>query len=320
MEEKKLRVYNKIWLKLKEAKRIALVSHLNPDGDTIGSSTALFEAIKSNFYFKKIDLICLDDIPAKFSFLAHTNKFKKSFDYHNYDLIIFLDISNLSLTWFDKFYPSFLSIDDFNTISIDHHVTNKIFARQNLVISNYSSTTMIIYEFLKSVWAKINKNTATSILTGIYTDTWWLKHSNTNSLTLKYCSELLDLKADKQSIIDNIFYNNSLDTVKLWWSLLQKSFINNDILYTYISKTDLDNFWVDYDSISWVIDYLNMVEWIKYSVTLTQKWDFVKWSLRTLRDDIDVSKLAVKYWWWWHKKASWFTRQWQLCEIKTLKF
>lgn len=320
MEEKKLRVYNKIWTKIKNAKKIALVSHRNPDGDTLWSSTALFEAIKTNFFFKKIDLICIDDISEKMLFIPNTNRFTKNFDYHKYDLIIFSDISNIWQTWFDKIYPSFLNDKKFNTINIDHHITNKLFARQNIVISWYASTTLIIYEMFKLLNIKINKTAATSLLTWIMTDTWWFKHSNTDSLVFEYTSELITLWADLDLIVNKFFKSNKLSILRLWWKIIWKSFINKDILYTYINKSDLDTFWVNYDDISWVVDYLNMIDTIKYSVTLTQKGEYVKWSLRTLRNDIDLSKLASKYWWWWHKKASWFTKEWIINETKTLNF
>lgn len=321
MLEKKLRVYTKVWKKISESKNIALVSHKNPDWDTLWSSTWLYEAIKSNFFFKKIDLICIDDISEKLLFIPNSNNFSKNFNYHKYDLIIFSDISNIWQTWFDKIYPSYLSDKRFNTINIDHHITNTIFARQNIVISWYASTTLIIYEMLKLLNVKINSKCATSLLTWILTDTWWFKHSNTDSLVFKYWSELLKLWWDLNLIINSFFKKNKLDVLRLWWKIIWKAFINeNNILYTYINQSDLDSYDLNYDDLSWVIDYLNMIEWIKYSVTLTQKWEYIKWSLRTLRNDIDLSKLAWKYGWWWHKKASGFTKEWVIIEKKILKF
>jgi nanoRNase/pAp phosphatase (c-di-AMP/oligoRNAs hydrolase) len=65
---------------------------------------------------------------------------------------------------------------------------------------------------------------------------------------------------------------------------------------------------------------LNSADWIKYSVILTQKWEYVKWSLRTLRDDIDLTDLAKKHGWWGHKKASGFTVRGNIEEFKSLNF
>jgi phosphoesterase RecJ-like protein len=98
MLDKKLRVYNQLLEKIKLSKNIALISHKNPDIDTIGSVTAFFETIKNNFLYKNIDLICVDIIPEKYRFLTHTNRFKQDFNPKNYDLIIFFDSGSKTQT------------------------------------------------------------------------------------------------------------------------------------------------------------------------------------------------------------------------------
>ncbi len=62
MYQKKVRIYNLVLNKIKEAKRIALISHMNPDGDTISSACSLYGIINDNFSWKKIDLICKNKI------------------------------------------------------------------------------------------------------------------------------------------------------------------------------------------------------------------------------------------------------------------
>lgn len=321
MDQKKIRVFNKIIDKLKKAKNIALVSHRNPDGDTIGSATAFYEILISNFPGKKLNLICRDKIPKNLLFIPNSELYKTYFDPEDYDLVIFFDSGSKSQTAYDIEYPDLFDGKTYNTIWIDHHKTNEVYCRQNLILTSYASTTMIVYELFKNTWYYINPNRATNLLTGIFTDTWGLKHSNTNALVYKYTADLIKLWADRQFIIDNFFKNNSLDRLKLWWRIIDKSFIDKEnILYTYINKTDIDSFWVDYEDISWITDLLNSREWIRYSVILTQKWEYVKGSLRTLRDDIDLSDLAKKHWWGWHKKASGFTVAWNIEELKKLNF
>lgn len=321
MNQQKQRVFNKIIDKIKLAKNIALISHRNPDWDTIWSATAFYEIIISNFPGKKTNLICRDKIPKNLTFINNSKLYKTYFDPEDYDLIVFFDSWSKSQTSFDIIYPELFDSKTYNTIWIDHHKTNEVYCKQNLIMTNYASTTMIIYELFKDTSYYINQNAATSLLTWIFTDTGWLKHSNTNSLVYKYTRELIKLWADRQFIIDNFFKNNSLDRLRLWWRIIEKSFIDKEnILFTYINKTDIDAFWVDYEDISWITDLLNSREWIKYSAILTQKWEYVKWSLRTLRDDIDLTSLAKKHWGWWHKKASGFTTTWNIEEIKTLNF
>lgn len=321
MLEKKRSVYLSLQEKIKNAKNIALISHKNPDIDTLWSSTAFFILLHNNFLYKNIDLICVDEIPKKYRFLKQTELFKKDFNPKNYDLIIFFDSWSKSQTWFDEKYPFLFDEKNFNTISIDHHITNEIYAKQNILNTTYSSTTMIVFEIASILNWKISPIVATHLLAWIYTDTWWLKHWNVNEITYLFSSKLKLLWWSEQIIIDKFFRNNKLSTIRLWWKILSDSFIDeNEVLFSYVNKSMLESYNSDYEDISWVIDYLNMTQWIKYSTLLTQKWEYVKASLRTLRDDIDLTQIAKEFQGWWHKKASWFTTKAQVQEIKSISF
>lgn len=321
MFHKKLRVYNKILDKIKWASKIALISHRNPDGDTLGSATAFCQIVASNFSNKKIDLICKDLIPKNLSFIHNTELYTQNFHPSNYDLIIFFDSGSKEQTSLDIEFPELFDGKTYNTIWIDHHITNEIYAKQNVILTWYAATAMIVYELFSFTGFYIDTIAATNILTWIYTDTGWLKHSNTDSLAYKYTRELVNLWADISYIVDNFFKNNSLDKLKLWWKIIEKSFIDKEnILYTYINKNDVDSFNCDFTDASGITDLLNSREWIKYSVILSQKWEYVKGSLRTLRDDIDLTALAKKHGWWGHKKASGFTVRGNIEEFKSLNF
>lgn len=306
--EKKYRVYKMIHNKIKKANNIAIISHINPDIDTISSSLALKKTIWLNFRTKKIDLVCADKIPNNFHFLFDRDYFYTDLNPYYYDLIIFLDVARPSQTWFELKYKKLFSKEWFNTLTIDHHISNTLFSRQNILIWDYSSTTMILYEIFKFNKYKIDKNIANLLLSWIYADTWILKHSNTTKHTFKYLSEIFKYNPDLQFILDNLIRNNKLSTLKLYWKIFKDSFItNDDVLNSYISQTSLDNYNSDYNDIKGVLDYLSWIKWVKYAQLLTQKWEYVRCSLRTLRDDIDLIKIASKFKWWWHKKASGFT-------------
>lgn len=321
MLERKIKIYFQIIKKIEEAKKIALVSHKNPDLDTVWSALWFYNIAHENFSNKNIDLICIDDIPEKYQFLPNTNLYKKYFNPKDYDLIIFFDSWSKNQTWFDTKYPDLYDKKTYNTINIDHHITNEVYWKQNIINTSYSSTTMIIFEIFYLTRKKISELSSTYLLAWILTDTWWFKHPNTDKTTYFISSKLIEFGWNLQLIVNKFFKSNKLSTIKLWWRIMSESYIDeNNVLYAYVNKTLLDTYSSTYEDISWVIDHLNTSEGIKYTTLLTQKWDFIKWSLRTLRDDIDLTQIAKKYDWWWHKKASWFTMQWNLETIHTLNF
>jgi len=319
MLEKKLKIYKIFLKKISLAKKILIISHKNPDWDTLGSSTWLkwiIDNIESN---KQVDIFCIDKIPDKLKFIYNTDKIKNNFSF-NYDLYIFVDVASKNQVWLEENFREIFNKKNFNTISIDHHPSNELFAKQNIIISNYPSTTAIIYEIAKFLKLKFSEKIATNLLTWIMTDTWNFMHSNTSALAYKYSWELLNLWADKQYIINNFFKNNDFITLKTWWQIFSNAFLEKEILTSYITKKELFFLNSNYEKISWSLDYLNTVENIKLSSLLYEKNDIIKGSLRTLRDDINLNDLAKKYWWWWHKKAAWFSVKWQILIEKTISF
>jgi nanoRNase/pAp phosphatase (c-di-AMP/oligoRNAs hydrolase) len=145
-------------------------------------------------------------------------------------------------------------------------------------------------------------------------------HSNTDPIAMKYAWELLELWADKDYIINNFFKKNDFLTLKTWGKIFSNSFLDKEILTSYITNSQLEEIWANTENVSGALDYLNTCSNIKLSSLLYEKGDIIKGSLRTLRDDVDVSKIAKKFSWWGHKKAAWFTIKWKLEIEKTIVF
>jgi len=315
----KKRVYNNIYKKIKKSQYIAIISHINPDLDTIWSALSLKTIIENNFKNKKINIIC-KDYSNQYPYLVKNENILNDINPFYYDLIIFLDISSPSQSWFEREFPKLFDKKTFNTINIDHHKSNNIFARQNIVMSSYTSTSMLLYEIYKTLKLKISKEVWTYILAWIISDSGRFMHSNTNYQTLKVTWELLSIWAEYNFLLDKIYFTNKLETVKIYWKIFSNSFISKDnVLNSFINYITIDNNKISYSEIKWILDYLVWVDDTKYTRFLLQNWDFIKFSLRTLRNDIDLSMIARKYNWWWHQKASWFTIKGNLLEEKNIK-
>lgn len=311
MNKQKINAYLHLLAEIQIANKISLISHKNPDLDTLWSALWMYEIIKNLDKNKEIELICVDKIPKKMKFLKNIELFQTNFDYKTSDLIIFLDSSMPLVTWLEELHPK-LFTKSLNTVNIDHHVSNKLYWRQNIVNANFSSCSMILYDFCETLWFKIDSDLANYLLLWIMSDTWWLRHANTTSETLRIVGNLKECWWDINMIYQNFFNKLNISTLRLWWEIITNSFIENNVLNAFVNKSDVESFDCDYDDVNGVVDYLNMAKEAYYTTLLTQKWDFIRWSLRTLRNDIDLSKLAQKFKWWWHKKASWFTLEWQV--------
>ena len=283
---------------------ILIVAHKNPDWDTIWSTTAFYEYLK--YIWKKPTLVCESSIPDSLSFIPNTEFFERDFDLKNFDIAIICDAWAKHIAWFYETHPELFE-QKIPVINLDHHLKNDCYWTIN-IIEQYAATTCLVYEIFRFFNVHFTPTIATSLLTWIYTDTWSFMHSNTDSYTLRVAAELLRKWANLRYIYKYIFRTIKISTLKLWWQVLKSIYKNDEgIIIATVTEEDFKQIWASYDELTWVVDYVNSVPNSKFSILLTERNWKVKWSLRTLNNDIDLTEIAWRFWWWWHRKAAWFT-------------
>lgn len=313
MDKKDKLIYRQVYNELDRSQNIALISHINPDIDTTGSATAFYDAIINNWDKKNIDLICISDIPGKYEFLLHIDKYQKDFNPDDYDLIVFFDCWASTQSWWVDTYPKLFDKKSYNTISIDHHASNDFFAKLNIVNTNYASATILIYDILKYLNLKISKRWYTNLLSWLYTDTGSFMNSNTNSLAFEIAWELVSLWAENKYVIEHFLKNNSINRLRYMWYLFKKSFIDKDwVLTASRTKDIIESFDLKDNEQTWVWNNLSIIYNTLYSRYIISDGEYIKWSLRTSSEDIDLTKVASIYGGWWHKKASGFLTRWNI--------
>ena len=170
------------------------------------------------------------------------------------------------------------------------------------------STTMVIYQMLTNLNMPIDRNSATALLTGIYTDTGSFVHSNTNSEALRMAARLLAKGANLRGISKDIFNTTKISTMRLWGRVLKNTYQTpTGVTMSVVTQKDFEDCGATYDEMTGVVDYVNSVPNSAYSVILTEKQGAVKGSLRTLNEDVDVSAIASNYGGGGHTKAAGFT-------------
>lgn len=227
---------------IKSSKNILLVSHINPDGDTLGSMCGLYSLIKDN-YKKKCDMVTVSDVPVTYNFLPNISEAKLISEYdfsREYDLVINLDVAALDRCVDAQNLFNKAKI----TINIDHHETNPGYAKLNLVEPNASATAEVLVGLAKELGWKISLDTAICLYTGIVTDTGCFKFSNTTQKTMEYAGWLLSYGVSPSEIYQKCYESNSKDMVLFQSYCVNKAkFVNDDkIAYTIVYKKDLEKF------------------------------------------------------------------------------
>jgi phosphoesterase RecJ-like protein len=297
---------------IKKHKNILIISHRNPDGDTVGANLAL-KTVLSKHFGKKVSSACADPLPESLKFLPESDSFIMQINKEKYDLIISVDCSSKDQLKFNEIENPI--------INIDHHPTNNNYGSVNIVDPDAASVTEILYDFFKFIEVDITPRTATNLLAGVYNDTGSFMHSNTTAYTYKIASVLVEAGASWSQIVENMFKTQSVQQLKLWGRVLSNARINKK--GTIVSKVTQSDFKETHSSpqdLSGIINYLNSVSQSKMSILLAEDMHgHVKGSLRSKEDDIDVAMICEKFGGGGHKKAAGFTIPGKIVSEETWK-
>ena len=291
---------------LAPAKRILCICHRNPDGDAIGSLLGMGLLLEQAFPDKHILYHCKDPVPAPFAFLPSAVRVQGAPILAEGDRIVFLDSAEPKLTEFHESHPQLFD-GSYPSLVIDHHPTNSKYGAVNIIKAEASSACEIIVELAEQLGWDITPDIATCLLTGVYTDTGGLCHSNTSASVYRIVARLLRSGARRQEIIKSVFRTAKLSTLKLWGRVLEKiSLTDEGGAISAVTEADFRATGAHHSELTHAVDYVNAVPGMRFSLILSERDGKVKGSLRTLRDDVDVSAMAAKFDGGGHRKAAGF--------------
>ena len=286
-----------------------LVPHQGPDGDALGSVSAL--ALFLHDLGKTFTIYCKTDAPHAFDFLPYIDELHSDesiWDDPRYTTVINVDTGDLTYAGIDSFIEQ--KQEKPYIINIDHHASNKEYGDLNLVITHASSTTEILYSFFKQNDALVTAHMATALLTGLITDTGNFSNGGTSRNALRVASELISHGANLTRIRNAVLKNKSVGALKFWGTVLSRLQIHTDsqIAYTYYTIQDLATCNVDPEEAEGIANLLNYLNEGKAAMVVKEETqDEVKVSLRTTHDDVDVSAIAIHFGGGGHRKAAGFS-------------
>ena len=203
---------------LQQSDNILLLCHAHPDGDTLGSATALARALTA--MGKRVKVDCSDPVPKDFSFMFEglsAEEFEPQF-------IAAIDVADIKLLGreYEGLYGGRIDL------CIDHHGSNMLYADKVCLEADSASTAEMIYMLLRQMDAEITPVIASCLFTGVSTDTGCFRFSNTTVRTFENAAELAKLGADTYNIIQVFFETKTktfaslerlaLDTMRLYFS------------------------------------------------------------------------------------------------------
>ena len=288
---------------LSSSKKVAIIGHINPDGDCFGSISAV-----NDYIHTKHD--CLIHCFAQCETIAEEFKpFTEDINFNpqplsNYDLCICVDAADICRL--GKY------IDVFNnsssTICIDHHATNKGFADIN-IINIISSNCENIYNLLREDGFEISKPTAGKLFAGIVTDTNNLSTNMVTANTYKAAMDLINKGINYYKIIKFFMGGNSMPQYRLLSMAMNGAqfYNNNTIMVMRITSDQLNAAGGTQEDLNPIINQAFCMKHAKAALLITPRNGQAHVSFRS-RGDIDVSVLAQHFGGGGHKPAAAFTK------------
>ncbi len=291
---------------LSKAKRIACICHRAPDGDAIGSLVGMALLLEQQFPNKTITMHCVDGVPDTFFFIDAAKRVMGAPVLQSGDAAVIVDCGEPKMTELHVTHPQLFD-GTYPVLMIDHHPGNPRFGTVNLLVPEAASTCEIIVALADMLKWEIQGEIATALLTGVYTDTGGLLHSNTTPAVYRTVGRLLRAGARQQMIVTAVFRTAKLSTLKLWGRVLEKISVTEEGgAISAVTEGDFRATGADYSELAGAIDYVNAVPGMRFSMVLSERDGKVKGSLRTLRDDVDVAAMAGNFSGGGHKKAAGF--------------
>lgn len=285
---------------LQPCQNIAIGGHQNPDGDAVGACFALAYALQKD---GKNVVVVLEPFSKKYDIIAEKELLlsQENYDDSNFDAFIALDSGDKERLGQAK--------DIFDRtklkINIDHHVSNTYFGEYNYVDGDASSTSEIIYRYLRDDDV-INQKIAAALYAGILYDTAGFRHSSTSPATLSAAAELTTYSIPANKIYTTFFDNRTFSELKLLGRAFEKAekYFNGNVIYTFLTQQDIQQCQGTSKEVDSVVNFIKGVEDIKIACFIYQKGEKeVKASFRC-EDGYDVCKLAQNFGGGGHVKAA----------------
>jgi len=262
-----------------------ILSHARPDGDAIGSIIGLSLALQKKG--KKPRMVLIDGLPRKYKSLTGADQIQRSIK-SDYDLVIALDCADKNRI------GSPAEILDIH-LNIDHHITNKLFAKTNLVIPEQPATTAILATYLPLWGFQIDEDVANALLMGMVTDTIGFRTFNVTPEFLRLAADLMEKGADLSSLYYQTLTAQSLPASKIWGLALSRIQSKDNLAWTTITLKDrADAAYQGRDDAD-LTNHLSSLENIDVAILFNEQKDGkVKVSWRS-NAKYDISKVAMQF-------------------------
>jgi phosphoesterase RecJ-like protein len=289
---------------VRTARRIAVCSHIDPDGDAVSSVLALAHAMEKAGHAVDRVLASGERAPVTYGFLEGSSRFVRADALRERpDLVFALDAPNPS-----RLGEAMALLDGAVVVVIDHHPDNARFGAVNLVDPDAPSTSALVWEVLQSMAIAPDQTVLDCVFCGLMTDTGRFSYANATPRAFRLAAELAEAGARTAWAYSNVYERRSHAALKLVARTMDRlTFANGGVVaYSWISDDDLRETGALPEETEDMIDTIRVVDGPEVVVLFKCSTGRVKASLRA-KDGADVGDVARALGGGGHRAAAGFT-------------
>jgi len=311
--------FDEVIEKIKEGNKFLVASHVNPEGDAVGSLLGLTLALRE--MGKDVTPYLEDPVPGIYDFLPGSETIVHDLtDIGPFDCVFAVDCGVK-----DRLGKNFATFDHGGLlINLDHHATNNNYGDINVVAADASATGEVIYDLCMAAGLKISKETAINLYVAIHTDTGSFRYSCTTAKSLIAAGELVNCGADPGDISMRVYEN--YPSVRFCLLALVLSTLEvikacgegrgGDIATLTVTKDMFDTTKAEVDQADGFVNYARGIEGVEVGVLFRECPDGeFKISLRS-KSYMDVGAVAMDLGGGGHARAAGCTVKGNLAEVK----
>jgi len=219
---------------LRKAPKLALFSHVSPDGDCIGSMLAMGLALEK--MGKEVSFYNPNPVPSYLSFLPGSSRIRQELPSPQPKTLLFVDCTDLGRVNMSRSEIR----EDSTVLNLDHHISNLFFGDFNWVDAHACAVGEVALTLINKLGVELDVDIATNLYTAILTDSGCFEYSNTTAQTHRLTADLLDKGVDMSRIHNNIFDQKPLAQIKLLQCALSELEIHAEGQLAMMSLSALD--------------------------------------------------------------------------------
>ena len=289
---------------LSPGRRVALTTHVNADGDGVGSEVALWHLLTARGL--QTAIANPTPVPERFHFLVprgadHSERAEREIEAA--DVVMVLDISDTS-----RLGDLARSIRHSHSVAcIDHHVSGgSLPGGPRLVAPEAAATAELVFDFASALEWPLSPEAARALYVGILTDTGAFRFANTTPRVLRVAGALLERGVEPESIYESVYASAPEGRVRLMTEVLQTLVVEGErgLAWVTVPPDALHRHGTTADDLDGIVEYPRSIAGVRLALLFRQLANGrVKVSFRSL-GDVDVAELAHRFGGGGHRKAA----------------